>query len=134
MPASYIAQAAGETGSICSTQVKIVNITDGTSNTLIVAEDAGRPVGYNAARQIYTVFSSGDGVVGQPTDGVLNPTAGGGGAWADPYSYFHLDGSWPSGLRGNGGTCMVNCTSNNEIYSFHTGGANTCSRTAPFTC
>ena len=27
-----------------------------------------------------------------------------------------------NGIRG--GTCMINCTSNNEIYSFHPGGAN----------
>jgi prepilin-type N-terminal cleavage/methylation domain-containing protein len=118
LPAAYIATAAGETGVICdqSQGVTILSITDGTSNTVMMSEMSGRPVGYNALRQIYTQY-------GAPVDGVLNPTSGGGGAWADTFSYAHLDGSQPSGIRGAGGTCMVNCTTNNEIYSFHTGGA-----------
>ena len=49
---------------------------------------------------------------------------GGGGAWADPFSYAHLDGSQANGIRGFPGTCVINCTTNNEIYSFHPGGAN----------
>ncbi|WP_246539699.1 DUF1559 family PulG-like putative transporter [Telmatocola sphagniphila] len=111
LPASYIAIASGETGVICSqTQnVKIASITDGTSNTMMASEMSGRPVGYNAQRQNFSQY-------GAPVDGIINPTSGGGGAWADTYSYAHLDGSLPSGIRGNGGTCMVNCTSNNEIY------------------
>jgi prepilin-type N-terminal cleavage/methylation domain-containing protein/prepilin-type processing-associated H-X9-DG protein len=96
--------------------VRIASITDGTSNTVMVAEGAGRPVGYNHARQIYVQN-------GGPVDGVINPVSGGGGAWADPFSYAHLDGASADGIRGNG-ICLINCTSNNEIYSFHPGGAN----------
>ena len=29
-----------------------------------------------------------------------------------------------NGIRGFPGTCVINCTTNNEIYSFHPGGAN----------
>ena len=83
---------------------------------MMIGEDAGRPVGYNHARQIYVQN-------GGPVDGVINPVGGGGGAWADPFSYAHLDGSSADGIRGNG-ICLVNCTSNNEIYAFHPGGAN----------
>jgi prepilin-type N-terminal cleavage/methylation domain-containing protein/prepilin-type processing-associated H-X9-DG protein len=96
--------------------VTIASITDGTSNTVMIGEDSARPVGYNHNRTIYTQY-------GSPTDGVINPTDGGGGAWADPFSYAHLNGSTPDGIRGQG-TCLINCTTNNEIYSFHPGGAN----------
>ncbi len=97
--------------------VRIASITDGTSNTIMLGEDAGRPVGYNHARQIYNQY-------GSPVDGVLNPTNYGGGAWADPYTYAHLCGSTADGIRCNGGLCMINCSSNNELYSFHPGGVN----------
>jgi prepilin-type N-terminal cleavage/methylation domain-containing protein/prepilin-type processing-associated H-X9-DG protein len=96
--------------------VRIASITDGTSNTVMVAEGASRPVGYNHARSIYIQN-------GSPVDGVINPVNGGGGAWADPFSYAHLDGASSDGIRGNG-ICLINCTSNNEIYAFHPGGAN----------
>jgi prepilin-type N-terminal cleavage/methylation domain-containing protein/prepilin-type processing-associated H-X9-DG protein len=97
--------------------VTIAAITDGTSNTVMIGEMAARPVGYNHARQIYV---QGTG----PVDGIINPVNGGGGAWADPFSYAHLDGSQANGIRGFPGTCVINCTTNNEIYSFHPGGAN----------
>ncbi len=131
-PAAYVtAEAGSDSGTICDistsnpitglvntpiARVKIATITDGTSNTAMIAEGAGRPVGYNHARTIYIQF-------GLPVDGVINPVSGGGGAWADPFSYAHLDGASPNGIRGNG-ICLINCTSNNEIYSFHPGGAN----------
>jgi prepilin-type N-terminal cleavage/methylation domain-containing protein/prepilin-type processing-associated H-X9-DG protein len=97
--------------------VTIAAILDGTSNTTMVGEMAARPVGYNHNRQIYV---QGTG----PVDGVINPVNGGGGAWADPFSYAHLNGSMANGIRGFPGTCVINCTTNNEIYSFHPGGAN----------
>ena len=57
-------------------------------------------------------------------DGVIEPVTAGGGAWADQFTYARLAGAQgrQNGIRG--GTCMVNCTSNDEIYSFHPGGAN----------
>ncbi len=130
-PASYIAAETNtDSGVICDistfspvtglvntpiSHVRIASITDGTSNTVMVAEGAGRPVGYNHAHTIYNQNG--------PVDGAINPVNGGGGAWADPFSYAHLDGSSSDGIRGNG-ICLINCTSNNEIYSFHPGGAN----------
>ncbi len=122
---------AGDTGVICDLStsnpttglvnipiphVRIASITDGTSNTVMVAEGAARPVGYNHARQIYYQY-------GAPVDGVINPVNGGGGAWADPFSYAHLCGATADGIRCDG-ICLINCTTNNEIYSFHPGGTN----------
>jgi prepilin-type processing-associated H-X9-DG protein len=113
-----------EPGVISSPGIKqgnpISSITDGTSNTAMVGEMAARPIGYNHARQIYTDLNT-----GRTVDGVIWPCQGGGGAWADPFSYAHLAGSSPNGMRGVGwGTCLVNCSTDNELYSFHPGGVN----------
>jgi prepilin-type N-terminal cleavage/methylation domain-containing protein/prepilin-type processing-associated H-X9-DG protein len=122
----------GEPGTISSPNNAhgnpISSITDGTSNTLMIGEDCGRPVGYNRNRQIYNDSRHG----GVSVDGVTNPAPGGGGAWADPFSYAHLAGSiaqgtregWISGSSVGSAICMINCTSDNELYSFHTGGVN----------
>jgi prepilin-type N-terminal cleavage/methylation domain-containing protein/prepilin-type processing-associated H-X9-DG protein len=82
---------------------KISAITDGTSNTILVAEDAGRPVFYNAARQVY------------------NPNGKEGG-WADPNGAFSIDGANPDGTIP--GSCSLNCSNDSEVYSFHPSGAN----------
>jgi prepilin-type N-terminal cleavage/methylation domain-containing protein/prepilin-type processing-associated H-X9-DG protein len=125
MPAKYIA-AVGEgkdsgtiTDPLITGKIRMASITDGTSNTMIVSECGSKPIGYNGFRQIY--MSEVDGL---PVDGVIEPVSSGGGAWADNFTYSSLAGAQgrQNGIRG--GTCMVNCTSNNEIYAFHPGGAN----------
>jgi prepilin-type processing-associated H-X9-DG protein len=57
-------------------------------------------------------------------DGVLNPAPSGGGGWADTFSFFHVAGAAADDSGARGGPCMVNCTSDNELYSFHSGGVN----------
>jgi prepilin-type N-terminal cleavage/methylation domain-containing protein/prepilin-type processing-associated H-X9-DG protein len=90
---------------------RIAEITDGTSNTILVAEDAGRPAFYNSLRQI------------------VAPIPGKEGGWADPNGAFSIDGSNPDGRNDPTGAivpgpCALNCSNNSEVYSFHTGGAN----------
>jgi prepilin-type N-terminal cleavage/methylation domain-containing protein/prepilin-type processing-associated H-X9-DG protein len=99
--------------------IRLASITDGTSNTLIVSECGSKPIGYNGFRQIYK-----SEVNGLSVDGVVEPVSSGGGAWADQFTYSIIAGAQgrQNGIRG--GTCMINCTSNNEIYSFHPGGSN----------
>jgi prepilin-type N-terminal cleavage/methylation domain-containing protein/prepilin-type processing-associated H-X9-DG protein len=99
--------------------IRLASILDGTSNTLIVSECGSKPIGYNGKRQMYR-----SEVDGLPVDGVIEPVSSGGGAWADQFTYSIIAGAQgrDNGIRG--GTCMINCTSNNEIYSFHVGGAN----------
>jgi prepilin-type N-terminal cleavage/methylation domain-containing protein/prepilin-type processing-associated H-X9-DG protein len=76
---------------------KIADIPDGTSNTLMIAEDAGRPDRYK------------DGSL------VSSNTQNDGG-WGDWQAEFGLDGI--------NGSCAINCDNNNEVYSFHPNGAN----------
>jgi prepilin-type processing-associated H-X9-DG protein len=98
--------------------LKVVGITDGTSNTMVMAE-CSKPKGYNVLRQVYN-----SEIDGLPVDGVTEPVSACGGAWGDLDTYSGLAGGQCNNTGFRLGTCMVNQTSNNEIYSWHTGGAN----------
>ena len=87
-----------------SFQTTMAAITDGTSNTILIVEDAGRPKRY---------------IKGKLTAG----TAISGAVWTDSDGTFTLHGYSTDGIT-SGGPCASNCNNNNEIYSFHNGGAN----------
>jgi prepilin-type N-terminal cleavage/methylation domain-containing protein/prepilin-type processing-associated H-X9-DG protein len=87
-------------------QCGIRDIVDGTSSTLLIAEDAGRPVWYIRGRV-------------DPLATVL-PGAG----WADDLQDFLLHGAQDDALASPPGPCAINCHNDGEIYSFHTGSAN----------
>jgi prepilin-type N-terminal cleavage/methylation domain-containing protein/prepilin-type processing-associated H-X9-DG protein len=86
----------------------ILAATDGTSNTILVAEFAGR----NYLWQ------------GRVQNGTLSGFYGGEGGWADATS----GNSQLYGSSGDGtvtpGTCAINCSNDFGFYAFHTGGAN----------
>ncbi|MDB5306146.1 MAG: hypothetical protein JWO38_348 [Gemmataceae bacterium] len=88
---------------------KITDITDGTSNTLLLVEDAGRPQRYRAGK----VYS----------DPNTNPS--GGGAWIRP-SASEISSFTGSSYDGTTtpGPCAVNCTNENQPYALHTAGIN----------
>ena len=88
------------------TQCRIGDIRDGTSSTLTIAEDAGRPVWY--------------------LRGTIDPMATvlPGGGWADDEQDFYLHGAKSDALATPPGPCAINCHNDGEIYSFHTGIAN----------
>jgi prepilin-type N-terminal cleavage/methylation domain-containing protein/prepilin-type processing-associated H-X9-DG protein len=90
----------------------MVQVADGTSNTLLVVEVAGNPDEY---------------AMGRATG---NPVAAA-GLWADHRTPFVFDGCDPAHPTAfqttgpaSGRTMSMNCTNNGEMYSFHTGGAN----------
>jgi prepilin-type N-terminal cleavage/methylation domain-containing protein len=92
------------------TGTRVLAITDGTSNTFLVGELAGRPAAYRAGRQVAS----------------FAPFQGAG--WGDALSGENwfigslFDGTEPS----HGGPCVVNCTNSRGrgLYSFHTAVAN----------
>src|SRR5215469_8741288 len=83
-----------------------VTNADGTANTILLTEDAGRPALWQA---------------GRPVAGADQAVKG--GAWAGPNNGFVLTGSTPDGTS-SPGPCPMNCTNDGEVYSFHPGGAN----------
>ncbi|MFL5241982.1 MAG: DUF1559 domain-containing protein [Gemmataceae bacterium] len=72
---------------------RISEVTDGTSNTILYAEIAGRPVSYSRSKKL-------------PGDAIF-------GGWADPGSPLIL----------GGGEFDINASNNTTLYSFHSRGA-----------
>lgn len=86
--------------------IRLTDILDGTSQTFLLVEDAGRPELWRMGRRATGGSSS--------------------GAWADPHYELALDGSdrLTTGQGQGLGDCVMNCTNDNEVYSFHSGGCN----------
>jgi prepilin-type N-terminal cleavage/methylation domain-containing protein/prepilin-type processing-associated H-X9-DG protein len=92
----------------------LTQVPDGTSNTIMLAEDAGRPLVYRAGK-LDPVASA------EPYSG-SGPFANGAG-WANPLNQWAIDGfDFTGTVRGGG--CFLNCINDDETYSFHTGGCN----------
>ncbi len=89
-----------------NTSYRLTDATDGTSFTLLLVEDAGRPFIYGSAKTLLGQYSA-------------DRSAGG---WGDPDSNIEIGGSDLQGNQ-NEGPCAVNCTSDNEVYAFHDPGA-----------
>lgn len=83
-------------------QSRIMEFTDGASNTLFLGEDAALPVSM---------------IGGRPTGRDFGPAG-----WAGPYPETNLDGCHPDGTLA--GPIAMNGTNAWEFYSFHSGGGN----------
>jgi prepilin-type processing-associated H-X9-DG protein len=84
--------------------IRLTDITDGTSNTLLAAEDAGRPQLWQAGRLVPGSFAAG-------------------GPWASSANPILLTGTSPDGTY-RPGPCAINCSNDRQPYSFHSRGAN----------
>ena len=116
-PAAQYALASDEQQAAAMTEGgtrALVAITDGTSNTLLISELAGRPNQFILGVQ-------------QPTNANIRFPAWW-GPWASynscVYKTWSADGTTPGGETGPPGPCTINCNNSWGIYAFHRGGAN----------
>jgi prepilin-type N-terminal cleavage/methylation domain-containing protein/prepilin-type processing-associated H-X9-DG protein len=124
-----------------NTPIAIMTITDGTSNTIMIAEDAGEPSSYVLGKAIGITRPPGKNLI--KTEGIGQPTPDWG--WADPGFAYSINGCDPAtgfiiqhdgpnaGLvsDGSGGfvkpsgqPVFINGNNNGELYGFHTAGVN----------
>lgn len=82
---------------------RIASIADGTSNTIMISESAGRPALY---------------IKNQLQDRQI-PNGG----WGHHESFYGLSGA-VDGTVDEPGECVINCHNERETYAFHPGGAN----------
>ena len=81
----------------------IAEVTDGTAHTLLLVERAGLPMVWRVGRR------AGD-------------TRGGGAAWASRSMIVLQGATFDRGVQP--GPCAINCTNDQEVYSFHASGTN----------
>ena len=97
---------------VADRQTKIGSILDGTTNTMLIMEDAARPNWYVFRRDQGTILPRPDGF------GWTDPDGGAGS----------MDGTdqLTGAINGGSGTgrCIMNCNNDSEPFSFHTGGMN----------
>ena len=103
--------------------IPLSSILDGTSNTVMIGEGAGRPTVYIGRKP---------GI--NPDTGAVAGTnwVKDGWGWADINQGFSIDGTDREGRQNvtnnsgavttKRGTCLINCTNDSELYSLHTGG------------
>jgi prepilin-type N-terminal cleavage/methylation domain-containing protein len=85
-----------------SRYAKLKNCTDGTSQTMMWFETGGAPARWISGQQVPGSSTNGDETQGGDT-------------WANWGNFYHV--------HDRCGDTMFNCNNNEEIYSFHSGGA-----------
>ncbi len=96
---------------------RLLAVTDGLSNTIMIAEAAARPQDWKLGKLV-------NQFAGAPSP-YMN------GAWAHSGNDIAIDGSNAAGstlvfAADVPAACRINCANQGEAYSFHTGGANIC--------
>jgi len=117
-PAIYAAfgLSGGEAG---ASSLKIRDCIDGTTNTMMLVEQASKNLFYRG-RTLVPVSSGDPEAIGQSLFG--------GGGWGDPWHENWIKGANPDGTDiasgDGGGPCIINCSNRlgAGAYSWHTGG------------
>jgi len=104
-------------GTLKRGRARLAEITDGTSNTIMVGEDAGRHQVYAKGKKL--VVPNAIGAVGW----TLNA------AYGDVNTAIEIRGFSPDGQTADGGCCILNCSNGRstpftkgQFYSFHPSG------------
>jgi prepilin-type N-terminal cleavage/methylation domain-containing protein/prepilin-type processing-associated H-X9-DG protein len=124
---NYIPSDIGDHNAVLSDneQIRIAQITDGTSNTWMVGECAGAPNVYVTGPKVYA-FAPYD----VNSAGFQNGWYISGNGWADETNGDQWiagtdpDGGVAAGFPLTGGPCVINCVNIQNFFAFHTGGAN----------
>jgi prepilin-type processing-associated H-X9-DG protein len=130
VPGLNVRSAASIIAQPPSPPIRITDVTDGSSNTLMMVEDAGRPSWYSSKGLVTSGPS-----IGSYQANSKGPAPQGGGAWADPLNYIATHGADPSGtgIAAGGGfreipqapwSCALMCSNDSEVFAFHPGGCN----------
>jgi len=90
---------------VVNSLTRMSDIQDGTANTILITEDAGRNRRWEAGREL------------------VSPPYHAGGPWYSRWNAIEIEGSTTDGSR-KPGPCALNCTNDSEVYSFHATGAN----------
>src|SRR5262249_28609605 len=106
---------ADRTGVLGDVPVRVWEVTDGTSNTMLVTECANRPQLWQRRQRVDHLPPP------VPWSSTADRPFVTGGVWASHLKGFLIDGAGTDG-RTNGGPCALNCSNDNEVYSFHSGG------------
>ncbi len=128
-PADYSgatgAMAASGTAILQGTVCPLRNITDGLTNTILFAECCGRPycwvLGVQVTPAVYDTWTKSKNWLQADfavQNNVVSATTS--NAWPDPAATgWKVDGTDSTGVLTQLGTCVINCSNDSEIYSFH---------------
>lgn len=112
-PVLYATAQNNRSAMFRNSTVRLTDIPDGTSGTIVIVECAGRPLVYRGRTARYDL------------------TNDQGQGWIDSEGPFSLDGTNDGGVAegcgpANGCILPMNHRNDNEPYSFHSGGINVC--------
>ena len=97
-------------GTLNKGRARLAEIQDGTSNTILVAECAGRHQVYTRGRNRVAANAPGQ------SGWTLNA------AYFDYNTKLTVRGYSSDGRTQDGGCCVVNCVNREQLFSFHSGG------------